>query len=435
MLLDGMFKPGKLNQVIVGFDLGDYISQISYWQPDKEEPETASLVVGEEQYSFPTALSKRFEINQWVYGKDATRLEKEKKGICVRRLLSLALEGEDVEVDGEYFNPVALLTLFMKRSFSLLSGVVSVDKIGALMITVERLDHRCIEVLSAVTEGLKLQTQNIFFQSHIESFYNYTIHQKADLWRHQVVLCDFENAYLKTYRLECNRRTTPIVAFVDEISYPELKRMPGIEEGPLPEDEKLARDSVFTSIMEGVCEGRLVSTVYLIGSGFDENWYINSVRFLCKGRRVFLGNNLYSKGACYALAERLNASEFSKNYVFLGNEKLKSNLGMRVLRGGKDSYYALLDAGVNWFEAYKECEFILEDGFSFSILVTPLTGKDVKELEIILDDMPERKQRATKVSLRIFLKAENIAEVVVEDLGFGQIYEATHKIWTKELQL
>lgn len=431
MRLDALFKPEKLNQVIVGYDLGNITSQISFWHPDREGPETAAVVAGEEQYNFPTILGKRHEINQWVFGLEAERLESEKKGVAVRGILDAALAGRNMEVDGESFDPVALLTLFVKRSFSLIGGVCKPDEIGALMITVENLDHRCIEVLTALAAGLRLKTEIICFQSHTESFYHYTVHQEKELWIHDVILCDFGSTSLKTYCLECNRRTSPIVAFVDENVHEDLT-MPV---RALTDNEKVDMDASFTSIMQHLHQGRIISSVYLIGEGFTENWYKGTVRYLCRTSRVFLGNNLYSKGACYAMADRLGKDASVRDYVFLGNEKLKSNIGMKVLRQGVPSYFVLLDAGINWFEAYKECEFILEDGYSFSILITPLTGKEVREVEILLDDMPKRRARATKVSLRISLKSESVAEVAIEDLGFGQIYEATHKTWTKEIYL
>ena len=58
---------------------------------------------------------------------------------------------------------------------------------------------------------------------------------------------------------------------------------------------------------------------------------------------MFQGNNLYSKGACYGLLERLNPSKEWKDYVYLGADKLKANIGIKALRRGEDSYYALLN--------------------------------------------------------------------------------------------
>ena len=49
-------------------------------------------------------------------------------------------------------------------------------------------------------------------------------------------------------------------------------------------------------------QGRIVSSAYLTGDGFDGGWMKRSVSLLCQGRRAFMGKNLYSKGACYAAA-------------------------------------------------------------------------------------------------------------------------------------
>lgn len=49
----------KKNKVVVGFDLGNDYSQISYCRQDQSMPDTVSLVMGEEQYNIPTLLCKK----------------------------------------------------------------------------------------------------------------------------------------------------------------------------------------------------------------------------------------------------------------------------------------------------------------------------------------------------------------------------------------
>ena len=53
----------------------------------------------------------------------------------MEHLLKLAKDGEPVQIDGTPIDPVALLTLFLKRSLGLLSQVTNTERIGALMIT------------------------------------------------------------------------------------------------------------------------------------------------------------------------------------------------------------------------------------------------------------------------------------------------------------
>lgn len=109
------------------------------------------------------------------------------------------------QIDGTALDPVALLTLFLKRSLGLLSQVTNAEKIGALMITCEELDSRMLEVLAAATAGLHLKTEQICFQSHVESFYYYNLYQPEELWRHKTVLCEYAEHSIRTYCMECNR--------------------------------------------------------------------------------------------------------------------------------------------------------------------------------------------------------------------------------------
>ena len=127
--------------------------------------------------------------------------------------------------------------------------------------------------------------------------------------------------------------------------------------------------------------------------------------------------------------------EIGRQYVFLGKEKLKANLGMRVLRQGEDSYFALLSGGMNWFDADRNWEFYLENGNSFSIIVTPLTGRESKEVEVILHELPERGERATRIGMSLSMESEKDVLLTLEDLGFGEIYPATHKIWQERFSV
>ena len=73
----------------------------------------------------------------------------------------------------------------------------------------------------------------------------------------------------------------------------------------LNEDKAKEVDEMFCRFIESVFDKRIVSSVFLTGEGFENNWYPKSLRVLCNGRRAFIGNNLYSKGACYTAYRKL----------------------------------------------------------------------------------------------------------------------------------
>ena len=412
-----MRLPGS-EKVIVGYDLGNKYAQIScYVTGSEEEIRTLSSVAGSSVYTIPLALSKRQGVNQWFYGSEAIRYAGEEEGILVENLLKLARDGEPVQIDGAPIDPVALLTLFLKRSLGLLSQVTNTERIGALMITCEELDHRMLEVLTAATEGLHLKTDQICFQSHVESFYYYNLYQPEELWRHKTILCEYGDAFIRTYCMECNRHTTPVVAYMEEREFP----------FPVPEsDEKMQE------IAKKLCENQMISSVYLIGEAFSRDWMKESLRYLCKGRRVFQGNNLFSKGACYGMMERLTPGENGKNYVFLGKDKLKSNIGMKVLRQGEESYQALLDAGINWYEAKNTMEFYLLEGRAVEILITSLTGKGNRIARIVPEELQEG---IIRLRISVEMRDDTHLKVELEDLGFGTFRAATHHIWKEEIEL
>ena len=412
-----MRLPGS-EKVIVGYDLGNKYAQIScYVTGSEEEIRTLSSVAGSSVYTIPLALSKRQGVNQWFYGSEAIRYAGEEEGILVENLLKLARDGEPVQIDGAPIDPVALLTLFLKRSLGLLSQVTNTERIGALMITCEELDHRMLEVLTAATEGLHLKTDKICFQSHVESFYYYNLYQPEELWRHKTILCEYGDASIRTYCMECNRHTTPVVAYMEEREFP----------FPVPEsDEKMQE------IAKKLCENQMISSVYLIGEAFSRDWMKESLRYLCKGRRVFQGNNLFSKGACYGMMERLTPGENGKNHVFLGKDKLKSNIGMKVLRRGEVSYQALLDAGINWYEAKNTMEFYLLEGRAVEILITSLTGKGNRIARIVPEELQEG---IIRLRISVEMRDDTHLKVELEDLGFGTFRAATHHIWKEEIEL
>lgn len=419
--------------ILVGYDLGNDYAQISYCAYGEDAVESVATVIGTKQYHIPAVLCKRKGSNQWLYGKEALKNSAEEGGSLVTDLIELARKGEMVTIEEESFDPVALLALFMKRSLALMNFIVPAENIAALMFTVDNLDDRMVEVLAKAAVNLNLKTPHIYFQSHTESFYYFILHQPEELWNYQVLACEHNGMRLKTYRMERNKKTTPIVVLIEERIYDSLI-LPGEDEDEqIKADSYALADEKFLNILQEECADRIVSSAYLLGDGFRDGWAKQSLQFLCRNRRAFQGNNLFCKGACFGLLEKIEPTEAGKEHIFLGADKLKSNIGMNVMRRGKESYYALLDAGENWYEVHKECEFILPgDENIITFLVTPLTGKRAKTQEIVLEDAPVREGAFTRYAMEVRMTSTECVEAKITDLGFGELFPAGKKVWTKQ---
>lgn len=427
-------KPHKGN-VFVGCDLGERYAQISYCFFEKSEVETFSPVAGTKQYNIPAMLCKRKGTKQWLYGREAAESAGEEEMLPVEGLLALVREGKELTLDGETFDPTALLTLFVRRSLGLLGMIAPVEEIDAFMVTVEHMDDRMVEVLLQVAANLNLKTDRIFFQNHTESLYAYMLHQPSELWAYHVLICEHDGSRLRTYRMACNKRTTPIVTLIEEQLFETLP-LPGADETEtVKEDAYRLADERLLEILQDLCEGRIVSSAYLLGEGFREEWHRESLRFLCKNRRVFQGNNLFSQGAVYSLLEKWSPSEAGKEHIFLGEDKLKANIGMHVLRRGKESYYALLDAGESWYELHKTCEILMGEDKTISFVITPLTGRNPQTKEITLSGAKKTDAPFTRYELEVSMASADTVQVVATELGLGEFFKTDGRKWEESFQI
>ncbi|MCM1155101.1 MAG: DUF5716 family protein [Roseburia sp.] len=422
--------------VLAGYDLNNDFSQISYCVYGENEVESVATVMGTRQYNIPTVLWKRKGTGQWLYGKEALKTSVLEEGFLVTGLLDLARKGEMVTIEEEEFDPAALLTLFIKKSLVLMNFITTPENIGAFMFTVENLDDKMVDILTKAAANLALKNTRMYFQSHTESLYYFILHQPEELWNHQVLVCEHNGTRLKTYRLERNRKTTPVVVLIEEQAYASFMLPDEQEAEEIKNDSYALADEKFLDILQKLCAERIISSVYLLGDGFRDGWAKESLRFLCRNRRAFQGNNLFCKGACFGLLEKIEPGEAGKTHIFLGPDKLKSNVGMNVLRRGKESYFALLDAGENWYEVHKECEVLLPGEENIlSFLITPLTGKRAKSQDIILEDAPVREGAFSRYAIEMKMLSAECVEAKIEDIGFGDFFPASKRTWKKQFMV
>lgn len=427
-------KLGSSVKYIIGYDISDDFSQISYCQVGSDHVETLSSVAGEENYRIPTVLCKKQGVNQWFYGNEALRIEPE-EGILLRDLLKLAVDGEIVLVEGKEYDPVALLTLFVKRSMGLLAQLGDNAKIDSLIFTCKNMQPEVLEVLGKVVSGIKFGTDKVYFISHTESYYYYMLYQQEDLWKFKSLLIDYHAGCngLTVYELEGNRRTTPVAVFVDRKEYGlQYSADAAAIQEQVNTQMRERLEEQFLTVVKEVCVNKMISSVYLIGDGFDGDWMQESLRYLCKGRRVFRGNNLFSKGACYYMLERTMPSKAGEENVLLGQDNLRANVGMTVYRQGQESYLALMDAGAKWFEAENTVEFYLQEGNSVELLITPLTEYRGHQVKIPLTELPGD---ISRIRMHLFFREENVLVAEFEDLGFGELRPATGQVWQEEIKI
>ncbi len=423
---------------VIGYDLNDTVSQITYSQLNTRLMQTMYTVNSdnaEERLGVPSVLCKRSGVNQWYYGDDANEVSRRGEGTLVGKLISFAKAGAKLEIEGEAYDPVDLIILFIKRSLNVIDPRITPDDVAKLVFTVDVLDERMISILNKACSALAVDKKVIEFQSYDESIYYYTIHQPEEVWDHEVCVYDYSYDYLKFYNMRLNKHTTPVVGVVDKTEHTNIKLPQFMMNGEISEEKSQRLDELFLQTVHDDFAGHVIGTVFLIGDGFSNTWCDKTLKYLCMGRRVFQGKNLYSKGACFAAADRVSDTFLNDKYIYLGHDKLKGNTGMKMRVKGKDQYVVLADAGETYYTSKVDVEFILEKGNEVAILVTPLNGSGARNEIIELTGLPLRPERATRLRLEADFKSDVDMLVKVYDLGFGEFHQSSGKIWEKEIKL
>lgn len=424
------FHKKNNGKYMIGYEFALDHVQISFMMVGEEEPQTLSLVAGMEQYNIPFVLYKKEESDLWFIGKEAIANQESYGGLLLSDLLRHACEEELSEVYLESYDSCALLALFVKRSLSYLSLIAPIEQIAAIMFAVDELNERMVMVLRKMVEFLQLPHIKCQFIAKEECFFFYNLHTDAALWANPVMLYELQNSSLCSYKLSLNRQTTPIVTLVEKKEYPDF---PGKE--PVTVEEKQDWDNRFLEYLQEDMENKIYSSVYLIGDGFLGEWYQKSVRFLCAKRRVFRGNNLFSKGACLALWDKLEPKELSKNYVYLGNDKLMANVGMNLFIQGQPSYLAVLDGGNSWYDCKKEWDMILENDNQLTFRMIPLNGKNETQVKMVLHGFQKNRHPYARVHVEVCMESKDIMKVKVWDRGFGEFYPSSERCWEERVEL
>ena len=143
----------------LGIDLNDKYAMISYFQLNMNEPETVSTIAGSENFQIPLILAKRKEIGQWYYGDEARKMAQNTDMICLDKLLSRAVNGDELVIDDETYPAEELLALFLNKITALPNKLGNTSDFDRLLITVDRLSKEHMDMFWRIMPKLGLKPE------------------------------------------------------------------------------------------------------------------------------------------------------------------------------------------------------------------------------------------------------------------------------------
>ncbi len=402
----------------VGIDINSRNTVLSIYKSNMDEPTTVSTVLGEENYSIPTVLAKRNGMGQWFFGEEAILKSRVKEAVMVEDLFNLALRGQQVFLDSETYQAKDLLVIYFNKLFSIPGPMAAMGEIEKLIICVEQVNLEVMELMNYVASMLKIDSKRIMLIDRNECFYYYALSGKPELFLYSVALFDYSGSNMVSVVMNRNQTTRPQLITLDVVNH-----------GDINEN----KDEMFDEIIADTFGSKLFSSVYLVGDGFDGDWMKVSLSRLCKGRKVFLGKNLYSKGACYAGYVKDGKRDWP--FIFIGDNDLKLNLSIKILENNVMKFFTLIDAGQSWYDAKGECEVILDGEPEIEFYLQRPDSREVHTDLLELSDLPKRENRTTRLRIEARPISDVAISIVITDLGFGEIAPASGKSWTHTISL
>ena len=405
---------------LLGIDIGETFCQISYLNTRRltagMDPHTFSTVARGEEFNIPQAAFADSATGNRFYGKEALE-----KAAGAGREPVARLFGAVRQDPGE--ENLQVLIEYLQYCFSLLSAEVTAEEIEALTFTVDVCDQKSVEILRAAADRLFPGLEKVAFEEHLKSFYHYVLMQDEEQRRQSVLLLDgWSEEELVLYSLSYNKKTRPIVCFPEELRL----KIPA-------EADAAQKDQILCSAVRGLMQEKEYSAAYLTGEALGGGWMKESLNLICRGRRAFQGDTLYSKGAADSTMAACGLSSKADKYFYLSKDALCCNIGMDCLKKGRTVYQPLLDAGAEWYDAAAQIDILLEDGDEIVLRETSVDRGNEREIAVKLENMPKRPRATTRLRIRLHMTSADRMQLTAEDLGFGEIFPSTGMKWEQEI--
>ncbi|MCH5251832.1 MAG: hypothetical protein J1F22_02560 [Lachnospiraceae bacterium] len=390
--------------LLLGYDLCDDKTQLAVYSREKLEPELVGQTDENPDALFDTEII--LEDTEVLTG-----------------FLPRIRRGEDIIVNGKRSNPVNVLAYYFRKTLSMTRQAYPSETIKQLVITVPEQTPEFTLLIYEALEMLGIGKERARIISHKQSFLYYMLYQKKELWVNDVGMFDYDGEHLHYYQMQVDRRKTPILVGVTEKDF---------SEGMKATEEEQRKGVIFEDIVYGAIHKQILSALYMTGAGFAEEWSDEVFQKLCVGRRLFKGRNLYVSGACYA-AKELGETAKLDDYLLLDEDMISSHISLPIYTDAKEQEVVLVKAGTPWYQINQEWELIPDGENELGLTVKNIFSKEEKNLMVDLEPVSGRVERRCRIRLGIRFEDVHTCTVTIKDMGFGELFPTSNRIWEKTL--
>ncbi len=282
------------------------------------------------------------------------------------------------------------------------------------------------EILKNALEPAFFEKHNSEITTRIRAFTEYVFHQERTVWDRNVLLLDFSGGSLHYIFLEQIRRAK-------QRAYRVILEEIDLEESDIrQEDEDL--DFNFSRMMKHFLVKHPSHIIYLTGEGFEGSWMKRTLTYLCAGRRVFLGQNLYANGVCLLGLGMVPLMEEGMILV-QGPEMVQHTIGIIGQEAGKAHYVPITSIGREWFNTRGNLDIIMDKSQKVEFFYHNSRENEMECSTCEIRDLPGRPPKTTRLHIEVEFTSAVSGVILITDMGFGSMFPATGKVTIFPFQL
>ncbi len=437
-LVDKLNKELKgRGKTYIGYDLGAGYGEISVFTENNLTPVTLLSRKDSTVFHFPCMLVKYN--GRFYAGFEAESLAGAEGAFVFEDLLEIAMNQSTIVVDGQRFDTIYLLSIFLKLTLVLPENYGKAEKAAGIIFTTyidedPALQAKVYQVLIQAASQIFSKKTKLYLQTRSESIYYFLMHQEESFYTEDTLICDYQKDYLKAYFVQKHGVRVPFSVSVERTDYPDMQIFKMQSDELTIADTIRTTDDTFCQVIEDLEEKFSFGLSYMIGDGFKGNWMDQSLIKLCNHGRVFQGNNLYSLGACYCLKQLIEATPVLEDYVYFGRQDNPYDVGVYCRKQGfiRDDkvteYIAIFEKGSSLDSCQRVLYLLPEGEEELSILVKSISDTEPRGITLPLGAFPNKRVGQSKIKLTVKMMDRQTLSVSIEDIGLGQLVPGSGKV-------
>jgi len=414
----------EIGKLVLGIDLCDDITQVSIMRPHAAEPDAVCFDARTRKEFLPTVLYVSRD-GIWSSGEPTGNDD-----TVIANFFHKAILGEEIVCHGVVYAGQELLEHYIELLFQKIKERFPEFDIGFTAVTCEEMNTneavRCL--LYELVKKQEAFCSHYLMLSHLEAFLHFAIRQEEELWENGSAAFDYAAEGLLFYHTECRIVGGRRLLLADYRDYSEE-----IPSGFTMSDET-ERVALTFERLAGTALQKKAASLFVTGREFEGEWVSDVLRLLSGGRRVFRGENLYTQGACYAAADGMKG-EKNVEFSLLVPEQITSDVYLLAENAEQEEEVPLARVGEYYRQVQAEVEVLLDTIDKLSFKIVPAGGGKSFLIRVAPRDLQLRPDRTSRYLVRVNFLERDCMVIQVKDVGFGEFYPASHRIYEELVEL